>query len=258
LIDWKMGVTNKTTGKPQPAAWMDFGWDLDHRITTADDSKNSTGSCHRAIGSLTTMLQDGNEGRDNNFGQHVATALKSLNGGYEDSVSANTQRTRAFFELENFTLVDNAQVPGTLHVGDVTISFPEGRVSGGYWVSGATDIRLPGVLTDVGTAVGIHAALVTMKTDGTDGTLAGVIPRPELLSARDSLIRHAGICVDDPAMAESISSTLTTSVDLVDGAPSFQDATRPCDSISIGIGFTAQTTRRPAPHSEPDLDPCTK
>jgi hypothetical protein len=254
-------VTNKTTGKVDPAAWMDFGWDLDRRITTADDSKNSTSSCKRAAGSQTKVLQDGNLGRDDNFGQHVMAVLKSLDASVEDTVNLNARRRTFFLELENFSKGSNAQVPGKLHVGDDLAVFADGYVANGYWVSGApTSFRLRGVITDVDVAPMIEGAVLAMKTDGTDGNLGGAIRASELEAAAGSMWRHAGICLDptDTATMQQIVQTMQQSVDLVAGAPDLQDTTRSCDAISIGLGFAAEPIDVATPHSEADPDPCVK
>jgi hypothetical protein len=254
LHTWKLGVTNKTTGKVDSAAWMDFGWDLDNRLTTAEDSLNSTSSCKRAPGSPTKVLMDGNLARDNNFGQHVVP----LAPDYEVTVNSLNQRTVMFLELENFTVADNTNVPGTLHVGDVVRPF-RGYVSSGYWIGEAGITSLPGVITDIGTEVETFGATITMKTDGTDGTIVGALPAEALVGAADSLLRHAGVCVSDPKTKEQLIQTLGQSVDLSASAPEFQDTAQTCDAISIGIGFIAEPkSERPTPHSEPDPDPCMK
>jgi hypothetical protein len=173
-----LGLTTKGSNPPasNANAWKDYGFDLDNRNTTADDSKTSNNSCTRVPGSPSGVLTDGNGGRDNNFGSRVMQTIKSLKSDAEDSVNSSIQKGSfsLILHLKNYTDADNASVPGEVFVGNhfgnptgtgtdanptfsasdkwpivpsslkdgatlasgAKLQFPTGYMSGGYWVSG--------------------------------------------------------------------------------------------------------------------------
>ncbi|MGZ3420020.1 MAG: hypothetical protein ACXWUG_09590 [Polyangiales bacterium] len=272
----KLGITNKTTGKVDPAAWMDFGYDLDNRITTADDSKNSTNSCKRKSGSQTKVLQDGNLGRDNNFGQHVMAVIKSLKADAEDAVTqaVTDGKFTLLLRIDNFTAGDNGSAPGKLYVandfnagksaptfsdtetgwqivdgslvdgktiGNPKLKFDTAYISNGYWVSGdfgAGRIELSISLSGADITLPIDSGIITMKTDGTDGTIAGAMNTTALQDALTPVAKKFGICPGN-ATYDQVVQTLTQSADLVSGKPNLQDTTVECNAISIALGFNA-------------------
>ena len=165
----KLGLTNKTTGAADTNAWKDYGFDMDGVFTSKEDSKTSKGTCKRIEGSPTNVLTDGNNGRDNNFGQHVMSVIKSLKADAEEAVTgAITDGSfTLLLKLENFTAEDNGNVKGYVYVAndfkdkmsaptfaagetgwkildaslaDGTIANPklkfDGYIANGYWVSG--------------------------------------------------------------------------------------------------------------------------
>jgi hypothetical protein len=277
----KLGITNKTTGKVDPAAWMDFGWDLDNRITTADDSKNSTNSCKRKSGSQTKVLQDGNLGRDNNFGQHVMAVIKSLKADAEDAVTqaVTDGGFTLLLRIDNFTSGDNGAAPGKLYVandfqkdgmkatptfsdtetgwqivdgslvdgktiGNPKLVFDKAYISGGYWVSGdfgSGIINLSISLSGADITLPISSGIITMKTDGTDGTIAGAMNTKALEDALTPVAKKFGICPGN-ATYDQVVQTLTQSADLVSDKPNLQDTSVECNAISIALGFNAAKT----------------
>src|SRR4051794_29322412 len=55
---FSLGMTDRMSGIPGPNAWKSYGFDLDHRNTTAEDSKTSNNSCKRVSGSPSSILAD--------------------------------------------------------------------------------------------------------------------------------------------------------------------------------------------------------
>ncbi len=171
----KLGLTPKDSTKHDTNAWKDYGFDIDQRATSADDSKNGTNTCTRVPGSPSGMLTDGTNGIDNNFGGHIMQVISQLQSGAEDSVNKSLAdgSFTLIMHLKNYTLADNGSVPGELYIGNdfgdptgatksaptftaadkwpivpsslkdgktlaggALLQFPTGYVSNGYWVSG--------------------------------------------------------------------------------------------------------------------------
>lgn len=276
LNSLKLGLTTKD-GKSDPAAWKDYGFDLDSRNTSADDSKNSTNSCKRKPGSSTKMLLDGNNGIDNNFGQHVMSVIKSLKSDAEDSVT-NAVKDGSFtllLKIDNFGDADNDSAPGFVYVANdfnekksaptfsstetgwqivdgslvdgktianPKLQFPKAYISKGYWVSGdfgQGTIELAISLSGADIKLPIDSGIITFKTDGTDGTIGGAMNTDKLKEALTPVAKKFGICPGN-ATYDQVVDTLTQSADLVSGAPNLQDTTKECNAISIALGFTAK------------------
>ena len=272
----KLGLTTKD-GKSDPAAWKDYGFDLDSRTTSADDSKGSVNSCKRKSGSSTKMLMDGNEGIDNNFGQHVMSVIKSLKSDAEDAVTAAVKdgSFTLLVKIDNFTDGDNDSAPGFVYVANdfkkkasaptfaegetgweivdgslvdgktianPKLQFPKAYVSGGYWVSGdfgQGTIELAISLSGADIKLPIDSGIITMKVDGGDGTIGGAMNTDKLKEALTPVAKKFGICPGN-ATYDQVVDTLTQSADLVSNAPNLQDTTKECNAISIALGFTAK------------------
>jgi hypothetical protein len=274
----KLGLTRKSDGQADANAWKDYGWDLDGRATTKEDSKTSVNSCKRREGSPTNVLADGNEGRDNNFGQHVMSVIKSLKADAEDAVT-NAVKDGSFtllLKIDNFTATDNGKAPGAIYVANdfndkksaptfgasetgwkivdasltdgktianPKLTFPNAYISNGYWVSGdfgTGRINLNISLSGADISLPIDSGIITLKVaDGTDGTIAGAMNIDALREALTPVAKRFGICPGN-ATYEQVISTLTQSADLVSGAPKLQDTSKTCDAISIALGFTAK------------------
>lgn len=116
----KLGLTAKNSTKHDTNAWKDFGFDIDQRNTTADDSKTGNKTCTRVPGSPSGMLTDGNGGIDNNFGGHIMQVISQLQSGAEDSVnkSISDGSFSLILHLTNYTTGDNSSVPGELFIGN--------------------------------------------------------------------------------------------------------------------------------------------
>ena len=266
----QLGVTNRVTGASDANAWKQYGFDLDGRTTTAEDSKISNNSCRRVPGSPTKVLTDGELGRDNNFGQHFMAVVKSLKADAEDSVTELIRSGRAtlLLRLDNVGPTDNASVPGSLFLAgglggtpredgtdkwpidassidsakEARAKFPKGYMAGGVWVSGelgTTSATIP--LPSFGATWMIPMESVVISFDvatGSMGTIAGATQSTKFVEAITPMMKQWGICPGN-ATFDQIAATVMQSSDLVSGAKSLQDTTRECNALSIGIGFLA-------------------
>lgn len=268
-----LGTQNRSTGSSSPNAWQDLGYDLDDRITTADDSKISNNSCHRRAGSPSGILRDGTGGIDNNWGAHVMQVVKALRSDAEDLANTNLAdgKTTLLLVLDNVAGDDNAAVPGAIYVTSPLAtpprfdgsdrypvlstslvdgtsidrpltSFPKGYMSAGVWVSGdrGTDAaRIPVPFAGGSLDLPLESAIISMRvSDGTAGVVSGATRDTALEDAIKPWAEALGICPGN-ATYDQVVSTLTQSVDLVSGAPQLQNTSIECNALSIGLGFNA-------------------
>ncbi len=260
-----IGLTTPS-GASDPSAWKQYGYDLDGRTTTREDSKTSSNTCKRIAGSGTTVLGDGDQGTDNNYGQHVMAVIKSLKSDAEDAVNqeiADGKRTM-LLRLDNVGAADNANVPGALYLGtafdgttwkidassvsggQAKLKFAGGYMRGGVWVSGELG-TVSGPLPLMGGAFGTGAVqtesiVISFDTaTGRNGQIAGAARAAAVVSALRPIVTRFGICPGN-ATYDQVVDTLAQSADLVSGAPQLQDTTRECDALSMGFGFVAAPT----------------
>lgn len=267
----QLGITNRVTGVADANAWKQYGYDLDARTTTKEDSKLSANSCKRREGSPTNVLADGELGRDNNFGQHFMSVVKSLKADVEEAVNGaiSSGTGTMLLRLDNVGPADNAAVPGALFIASAysgipkwdgtdkwpidsssvdsakapIYKFPKGYMAGGTWVSG--DAGAGSALVPIplfgppALLVPLDGAVISFAvTTGANGTVAGATNTAKFIESMTPAMRRLGICPGN-ATFDQVAATITQSADLVSGAPLLQDVTRVCDAMSVGIGFVA-------------------
>jgi hypothetical protein len=276
-----LGFTPRDSTSKDPNAWKDYGFDLDSRNTTADDSATSRRSCKRKQGSLTKFLQDGNGGIDNNFGQHVLSTIQTFKADSEEFANDGivAGRYTLILKLENVTDGDNAKVPGAMYLGGdfaggaarptftdkdkwpinplsladaktiakPKVTFPNGYVRNGTWVSGnagAESVDLGPMLSGSDVSLPVESAIVVVNLDGSNGTIAGAVDTAKLQAGLAPVARRLGLCEGNAAYQEVV-KTLSLAADLVAGAPQLQDTAAECDAISLGYGFAMRPTGEP-------------
>jgi hypothetical protein len=289
----QLGLTRRGTTTSDANAWAQFGYDLDSRTTTLEDSRISNNSCKRREGSPTGVLKDGALGRDNNFGLHVMSVMKSLKSDIEEAVNSEITEGRRtiLIRLDNVGGPDNASVPGSLYLATARTSppsfdgsdewpvdnasldsttkqplarFAKGYMAGSVWVSGelgSGTTTLPMPLLMQWAMVPMDGVVISFDTTSgvdSDGTIAGAMGVENMITALAPGAKAAGICPGN-ATWEQVTSTITQSADLVLGVPSLQDTARTCDAISVGIGFTVTAAVAPmsAVTVPPPTDECT-
>lgn len=266
-----LGPTRRDNGIADVNAWKDFGYDLDRRHTTSEDSKTSRSSCRRKSDSSSVGLTDGLAGVDNNFGRYVYPVLKSVKAEAEEA--ANTSLVEGAYTL--LLRIDGAvdgstsSAPGALYAAGPRASddswpvwstaladgvdlekpirkFPLGYIADGTWVSGEIGESPEPIWIPMfnGPADIYASAIVTLRMGDGYGVIAGAIPEDEMVRAVEGVLALFGICRQSNDYAY-IKSTLTHPTDLVMGATDLQDPSRSCDSISFGIGFDATRVADP-------------
>jgi hypothetical protein len=270
-------------GTADPGAWRTWGYDLDGRISDGTDP----GLCMPREGaSPASAHQDGDDGIDNAFGRSVLPILRGLASDYSvqvnDDIRAGEPTLLVAIDALGTSPDATPLVGGivsTTSLGDVP------RFDGSdvfdvdpAWLSDVADpsaaiasftdgYRAEGtiVLTPAGTlglrlrslgVVPITHAIVTVEPDGSHGTLAGILSTDEI-TAR--IRRLAGtfdpsLCVG--ATIDSIVAQIEQASDIL--ADGTQDETRPCDGISIGLGFVVAeaSVGGVGPETPEPPDPC--
>lgn len=280
-----LGDTDRA-GVPTKDAWKSYGENIDGLVTT----KTDTNVCKRVGGADSAKQEDGIGGIDNGFGRTVLgfilglvpTPSKTSNDGIAKGgrtmmlnlLPAVAPMTTRF----GFLAAAGATAPPTWAGTDIraaamssvgsspddplsvsTTPSMSGRMVASGIATGTFYLELP--LNTVTWRIPIRnpRATMTLSADGlraTNGNLAGVAPTEELV---DSLVKVAGTISTQlcgGSTLDTIKQTIRQASDiLVDGT---QDATKPCDGVSIGIGFEAVkvTASSVAPDPAPGPDPC--
>jgi hypothetical protein len=285
-----LGDTDRS-GKADEAAWKQFGYNLDGKIST----KDSKDLCKPAKGGIASKIYpDGDNGIDNAFGHSMVPIIKSLSSDFSTSVNDNILKGSFTVMLDLQKLGADADYnpivtglygganfgdtppkwDGTdqwplinelLNNGDKTspkVTFPNSYLVGNTWVSGSKGtISLNLAISSYTISLLIADAVITMDLaddhkSATNGTIAGVLDTDDLIAQLGQVAGGAaGICPGDPTF-ESIADQLRQASDIL--ADGTQDPAKTCDGISIGIGFDAALVQLGdvAPPVQPGEDPC--
>jgi hypothetical protein len=287
----QLGVTERMTGKWSSYAWSEYGENLDGRITTAEDSKNSVNTCKRRPGSSTSVLADSDLGVDNNFGAHVMAVWHSLDSDVETKANQAIAdgRVTLLLRLDDVASESNdPSVPGAIYLtaplpspprgdgtdawpvdrkwvdsaGEPLVRFPRGVIIAGAWISGApasvhTPLPIPGFAPE-GLPLDSLSVRFALSSSTKLGSIAGAASASGLIDALTPAMRRGGICPGN-ATFDQIVQTTNQAADVVLGAPNLQDTSRECDGISVGLGFVAIDAVAPKPPADggpTGLDKC--
>jgi hypothetical protein len=267
----KLGITDQK-GVVSPKAWGTYGYDLDGRWTTEEESKTSLRSCVRAKDSYSKTLVDGDGGVDNNFGQHFMSIVKSLKSDVEEVVNQQLDDgsgATMILRLDNVGAANNASVPGALfrtapgtaldagHLpiddrsldasGAPLVRFPKGYMANGTWVSGDGDaefsVVFPSLTKDVIAEIPLVAGFITLDVEtGKNGVFAGASLPDRFETALKPSFEAMGVC-DGNATSEQVWATVHQEVDLALGTTNPEASN--CNAISVGIGFEVKPTTEP-------------
>jgi hypothetical protein len=232
-------------GDESSDAWRGLGLDIDDTATTRDSSD----VCQLAAGAATVTQQDGNGGIDNSFGENLLPILVTVMG------SDAPARLNASFVTGG--PVNQFEVRGLdVALGDATVtgSF-DGAPFAGAWLTGGTVVSGPSakeasLLLGAATLTGAETAELTfaithiqmvapLTSDGSGvqhGVLSAIMPTAEAVTAVEQFARALDPNVD-PSVLQTLDQQVAQASDiLVDGT---QDPSKPCNGISVGLGFTA-------------------
>jgi hypothetical protein len=123
------------------------------------------------------------------------------------------------------------------------VSLPAGYLTANTWVSGArTPVGSVDVVLVDPIVLRVQRAVVSMKLDGdhrhaTGGILSGVLETADLQNQLFAILKaYEGTLCLPPTLTPIIDELGQVSDILSDGT---QDPSKPCDGISIGLGFEA-------------------
>jgi len=287
-----LGDTDRS-GVKSPTAWMEYGYDIDGRVST----KESTDLCQPAADAAPSeVYPDGTDGVDNSFGKNVwptfvtltPTIATQINQSITDGKFtvilhieglgnapsyAPSLLTKLYSgaELGTPPLWDGSDswpvLPDLLEdpadIESSKVKFPTSYVVDHTWVSGSRG-RVTMIL-NVGAAslkMNVEQAVITMdlapdRAEGaTGGIIAGVLDTEIFV---EQVHQMAGSLNQDlclPAAYAGIAKMIRQASDIMKDAS--QDPTQTCDGISIGLGFDVKQVvlGGVAPPPDPGPDPC--
>ena len=189
------------------------------------------------------------------------TGFLNAAGHFSDAGTPPTFSTSDNWPVLN-TLLTNPQDPSSSK-----ISFPNAYVVNGTWVNGpfgsaSNDIVIAISLSGVSLSLTVHKAILTFDHTSAavadNGTIAGVINTEELITGLKAVAGRISTQLCSGSAFDGIAQQIRQASDILsDGTNS---AGKPCDGISIGLGFTAAQiapqTQAVDPGSATSPDPC--
>jgi len=279
------GTPNKVSG------WKQYGFDLDHKISTA----LSVDLCiPRKNAPVKTVYPDGNNGIDNAFGKNILPMFLGLSSTFSADENARItkgEHTLLFhvqklgpdidynpllgreyaganlgqppkFDGSDTWPVNPASLVNPADIMSAKTQFPQSYLTANTWVGIAQgDLDFSLAVLGASAVLPIKHAIVTMDLSldhkaAQNGTIAGVITVNDFVAY---LKKAAGTF--DPSLCsgptiDSILAQLEQAADIL--ADTSQDPTKLCDAISIGLGFDAKVVKLGAiaPPVMPSPDPC--
>ncbi|MDC0741158.1 hypothetical protein [Polyangium mundeleinium] len=286
-----IGDTNPD-GTPNPTnGWKQYGRNIDGLVST----KESTGLCKPVDGgSPVAVYPDGNNGIDNSFGRnvlpiflglssdfgeqmnvHIASGeftylLSMANVGSEECATSSkfflggSLGQEPAFDGSDVWPIDASSVTDPADPTSAVCSFSSTTITQGF-VDASPPSQFTLLLTfqDLDLRLPIHLARIAMHLDAdlqgaTAGQISGVIYTQDLSDEVAKLAARfdESFCDPNSPTLQSILKQLRQASDIMsDGT---QDPTKPCDAISIGVGFTMKSAQLGAvvPAAPPPPDPC--
>jgi len=260
-----LGDTDRK-GKSDLNAWKSYGYNLDGYRTTSPSTK----LCRPRGYAPPTIHDDGDDGIDNAFGQHVLPAVTAIfskptsaftdaiaDGGYTLILLLRDLGTGANYSGISAVAYRGAPL-GTAPKWDGTQEWPiryeslvdgdiemprheldDSYVANRTWVGKADLITLD---TPLG-ALPIRQAVITMDLEpdnsgAVNGTIAGVL---EVNKFQDAIIQGISgevLCRGDLHLVQKLMDQVVGAADMLVGEA--QDPDKLCNGVSIGIGFEAK------------------
>jgi hypothetical protein len=278
-----------TTFTVRPNAWQSYGFNIDGKVTTP----MSTDVCMSPGGSM--AHDNPPNGVDNAFGKKVVPFFSVIGMGTpvsrllsdsvqhgvftvqfdvvgltDDATQTNTGLsakvysglqfdpvgcTAPTFTKSDVWPIDPSTLMNPTDPKSSKIAFTNAYIVGGTWVNGAAgDVDLTISVMGIPLALTIHKAQITFQHDGTHlkgGIIGGVLATSEFIDG----LTAAGKA--NTALAGALSfvtpSIMSAADILTDGT---NVAGKPCDGISIGIGFDAEEIGLPTKIGTPGANTC--
>jgi hypothetical protein len=249
-----LGDTDRT-GTPSSSAWMNYGFNLDGKCSTAA----STDVCTPQPGGPAKVHDNGNNCIDNSFGHLILPIITSVSSNASTTIndSINTGSFTVMFDTfgladallmtqtavglngnllagskfsatgqPTWTPADNWPVnpsllqPGTSDPRNSLVKFPSAYVVNGTFVAGQpTQITLSLSIGSVEIDLTVHQAIIVFnhnaKGQAHNGTIAGVINTTELIAALQKVAGRIATSLCSGSEFQSIAAQISGASDVV-------------------------------------------
>lgn len=273
-----LGEIPRSGGAASPSAWKAFGHDIDGKVT----DKNSTDVCIPAAGGGSQTKVDGNGGIDNAFGANVvpiiqsAASLPLLSAPASAAVANGTGRAPmlvvsglgqgavaslpagysqgmplgavAAFDGNDLWPVSSQFVQGGDATKPLALLGAGPVAAGGEWDTGRTDVKA--MLAFPAGGLYWTVPLGHVRITGTfspdrsrilDGNLSAVIDTEAFVQEFKKYAGSISLSLCSGSTIDGISHQFRQVSDILqDGT---QDPTKPCNAISLGLGFEATAVK---------------
>lgn len=265
------------SGNLSSSAWKEYGYNIDGKITAKDSTDVCTlatgasksiqvdgaGGIDNSFGEnilpiiITTAGADATKKINDSINTGSFTVMLDVKGFASAPGQTATGLTGNLFGAGNFdqqpnatgskpswTPSDNWPISPTFvnggSIGSPKITFNDAYVVNDTFVNGSpTDVTLSLGIAGVTLSVTVHRSIITFQHSGQkalNGTIAGVINTEELINGLHSVAGSISTSLCQGSAFQNIADQIRQASDILsDGTNS---AGKPCDSISIGIGFT--------------------
>lgn len=292
-----MGNASRTVDQAtqDPNAWKSYGYNVDGKITgkgatdvcqrapgaSAQSQVDGPGGIDNSFGQtilpiLLTFSGDAAKKINDSIAAGGFTVMLDTVGLSDDPAQTNTGLTGKLFagtQFSNpdggapptFTPADNwpvsAKSVNGLDVAQPKIKFDDAYVANGTWVNGSpADVNLALGIQGVTLQITVHHAVITFAHSapgkGTNGTIAGVITTEELIAGIQGVAGSIATSLCSGSTFATIAAQIRGASDILSDGTNSPD--KPCDAISIGIGFNADEIGKPTKAVEevPGPDKC--
>jgi hypothetical protein len=273
------------------AAWKAYGLDIDGKTSIS----TSTDVCTLTPGAPRAVQTDGNDGIDNSFGENVLPMVLATTGsgisqranqqlllgdaasvifeiGALGSGATYAPLSGAFFDTlplgtppvwngsDVFPINSLSFEPDAS--GAAKYTFVSGYMRDHVFVSGvlpSVDLALPLIFSGTQLVTINHAQIVMQISDdgrtATNGVISGVLPTETFIAAMKAYAGTISSSLCTGSAFDSIAQQVRQAQDILDDGT--QDPSRPCNAISIGLGFDAAIAQMGGAQSPPTtVDPC--
>ncbi|MEZ4223288.1 MAG: hypothetical protein R3B13_20250 [Polyangiaceae bacterium] len=279
-------------GKPNPDAWVQYGYNLDGLISTT----KGTNHCELRPNTPPTNKKDGESGIDDSFGQNIVPILRTLSPELENgqNQAVETGKSTLLIVLDNLdAAADQLDISGSVYASgelggaptlDGTDRWPVvessidpetnlarsvihgSYVSNGVWVARVQGtLGVPIMLREARVVVPVHDAVISMSIQGVGstasaraGVMAGWVAADDLVSRLEQAVGAASLgslCPGSQYVEHGLRVVRQAS-DIVHGSAN-GDPNVKCDAISLGIGFEASAAQLGEQVVDPAVeDPC--
>lgn len=273
------------SGNVDPDAWRTLGYDIDRLATNAEGDVAKM--CQRT--GAFAAVEDGENGIDNSFGHNIVQLINATNGSAsknltqaaldgrftllirvkgltDDAAQTNTGLTGSIFFATPFGGDPDSGIRPTFtqaddwpYRNDTHVELASAYVVKSELVNGAGTGEFPLALSLAGTTVllTVHHGIITFTHDPANqalvkGTIAGVVDTQALVDSMDALASRFTPPICPGPTLTLIKNAIAASSDIMsDGS---QDPSKPCNGISIGLGFEAKRVGNPTKPVPPSAE----